>query len=178
MTASRGKTHRLRDDPGVHHRARGTLRPVLAAVLLAASPAVAGCTNAPPPTRERTDYALAADRICTQLEDAVGPPRRQAVQALEAGRPQDAARFARRAADAGTALLDRLAGLRPPPGDAEDLRAWVADLRAQQQGLRRLAEAIAAGDAQRATRINREINDLARDTRRFAFDFGMQTCSK
>lgn len=168
----------MRDDPRVP-RARRTRRPVVAALLaVTVAAGLAACTNAPPPTRERTDYALAADKICTQLEDAVGPPRRQAVQALEAGRPQDAARFARRAADAGTALLDRLAALEPPPGDRQDLRRWVADLRAQQEGLRRLADAIAADDAERATRINREINDLAQSTRRFAFDFGMQTCSK
>jgi len=75
-------------------------------------------------------------------------------------------------------FLDQLAKLEPPQEDRADVTRWISQLRAQQSKTTQVADAIAARDPVLATELNEEIRDLAKKTRRFAFDFGMQTCSK
>lgn len=147
-------------------------------MVCAAGLVLGGCTNAPPPSRERTAFALAADKICTNLTDTVAPIRDKATRAVENDELDDAARYAREAAASGTTYLDQLARLEPPQGDREGVARWIAQLRAQQAKTTQVADAIAARDPVTATRLNEEIRDLAKKTRRFAFDFGMQSCSK
>ena len=148
------------------------------ALVGAAAMLLGGCTNAPPPTRDRTEFALAADKICANLTDTVKPVRDKATRAVENDQLDDAARYAREAAASGTVFLDQLAKLDPPEADRAGVARWIANLRAQQAKTTQVADAIAARDPVRATKLNEEIRDLARKTRRFAFDFGMQTCSK
>lgn len=90
----------------------------------------------------------------------------------------EAARLTRRAAASATTYLDQLADLEPPAADRADVARWIGQLRAQQEKTVQVAEAIADRDPARATRLNDEIRRLAKKTRRYAFDFGMQTCSK
>lgn len=156
----------------------GTRCVLAGAVAVAVAVLLGGCTDAPPPTRERTEFALAADKICANLTDTVKPVRDKATRAIENDRLDDAARYAREAAASGTVFLDQLAKLEPPQADRAGIARWVGDLRAQQTKTTQVADAIAARDPVRATKLNEEIRDLARRTRRFAFDFGMQTCSK
>jgi hypothetical protein len=137
-----------------------------------------GCTNAPPPTRERSEFAIAADKICANLTDAVAPVRDKATRAVKRDELDDAARYAREAAASGTVFLDQLAKLEPPPDDRAGVARWIAQLRAQQSKTTELADAIADRDPALATKLNEEIRGLAKKTRRYAFDFGMQTCSK
>ncbi|WP_372788544.1 hypothetical protein [Paraconexibacter sp.] len=139
---------------------------------------LAGCTNAPPPTPARSKFAIAADKICANLTDAVKPLRDDATRAVENDELDLAADLTHRAAGSATAFLDKLAALEPPDEDRAEVRRWIADLRAQQTKTDAVADAIEARDPVTATRLNEEIADLARRTRRFAFDFGMQTCSK
>ena len=139
---------------------------------------MAGCTDAPPPTAARSKFAIAADKICANLTDAVKPVRNDATRAVEEGNLDLAAELTHQAANSATAFLDKLAALDPPEEDRADVARWIADLRAQQAKTGGVADAIEARDPETATRLNEEITALARRTRRFAFDFGMQTCSK
>lgn len=152
--------------------AQRLLLPLGAAVLLA------GCTSAPPPTAERSKFAIAADSICADLTDAVKPVRDEATAAVEDDQLDKAAGLTRRAAGSATAFLDQLSKLEPPPEDRVGVARWISQLREQQAKTVEVAEAIAQRDPVTARRVNDQIRDLAKKTRRFAFDFGMQTCSK
>ena len=156
-----------------------TARTIALVLVVAATGALAACgVAAPPPTRERQAFAIDADRICANLTDAVKPLRDKATRAVEHNELDDAVHFARTAAASGTAFLDQLAQLTPPAGDRAAVATWIAELRAQQSKTTQVADAIAARDPQRATKLNEQISDLARRTQRFAYDFGMQICSK
>ena len=141
-------------------------------LLLGAALLLAGCTSAPPPTPERSKFAIAADSICADLTDAVKPVRDEATAAVEDDDLDKAAGLTKRAAGSATAFLDKLDKLDPPAADRADVAQWISRLRAQQ------AKTVGVADAITARRVNDEIRDLAKETRRFAFDFGMQTCSK
>jgi len=146
--------------------------------VLAAALVLAGCTQAPPPTPERSKFAIAADSICADLTDAVKPVRDEATAAVEDDDLDKAAGLTKRAAGSATAFLDKLDKLEPPEADRAGVARWIGRLRAQQTKTVQVADAIAARDPVQARRLNEEIRDLAKQTRRFAFDFGMQTCSK
>lgn len=146
---------------------------VLGAVAL-----LAGCTNAPPPTAERSKFAIAADKICTELTDTVKPLRDDATRAVENDELTKAADFTRRAADSAVTYLDQLDKLEPPSEDQKGVDEWIGRLRQQQAKTKEIATAIERRDPDGAKDANDEIRDLAAKTRRFAFDFGMQSCSK
>jgi len=132
----------------------------------------------PTPSRERIPFATRADSICANLTDTVKPLRDDATRAVQRDELDEAARLTRRAAASATTFLDQLAGLEPPSEDRAAVARWIAQLREQQKKTVFVAEAIADRDPARATKLNDEIRRLAKKTRRFAFDFGMQTCSK
>ncbi len=106
------------------------------------------------------------------------PVRDEATAAVEDDDLDKAADLTERAAGSATAFLDKLAKLEPPREDRAGVARWISQLREQQSKTVEVAEAIAQRDPVTARRLNEEIRDLAKKTRRFAFDFGMQTCSK
>ncbi len=145
-----------------------------ALVAILVVPALATAEEAGEVTRE--DYVATAEPVCRANVLANRRIFKGAKAEVKAGKLKLASKHFISAATAFAGTIRRLAAIEPPAADAARIERWLSILRDEKDLIRRIGQALAVGDKDRAESLSVDLNRNSSRANNAVLSFGFDYC--